>query len=52
MQTIKAINEWGFQVMFLVLWCTSSVWLIAGVVQAIRWVLPKLGNSKKTDATL
>jgi hypothetical protein len=52
METIKAINEWGFQVMFLVLWCAASVWYIALAVYGVRWALSKLGNRKKTDATL
>ncbi|HMJ91656.1 MAG TPA: hypothetical protein VK530_17675 [Candidatus Acidoferrum sp.] len=50
MQTIKMINEWGFQIMFLVLWCASSVWTIAGAVLAVQWALPKLSKAEKKDA--
>jgi hypothetical protein len=50
MQLIKAINEWGFQVMFLVLWCTSSVWFVAGAVEGVRWLRRKQTKTGKQDA--
>ncbi len=50
METIKAINEWGFQIMFLVLWCASSAWSIAATVHGIRWGLAKLAKAAKHDA--
>jgi len=49
MQTIKLINDWGFQIMFLVLWCASSAWSIALVVHGIRWALSKLTKTAKHD---
>jgi len=50
MEMIKAINEWGFQLMFLVLWCVSSVWLVVGAVEGVKWVIRKEPKSEKQDA--
>ena len=37
METIKAINEWSFQLMMLAMSITGMTWCGVGVVEAIRF---------------
>ena len=37
METIKAINEWSFQVMFLVMSVAGMTWCVVGMMEAVKF---------------
>ena len=38
METIKAINEWSFQLMFLALSISAMAWMGVGIMEAMKFV--------------
>ena len=58
METIKAINEWGFQLLMLVLIPVGIGWLCVGMVEVTKIVAqewfkskPGTGDATKGEAT-
>ena len=53
METIKAINEWSYQLMMLAMSITAMTWCGVGVVEAIKfaakeWFKPAILPSAKS----
>ena len=51
METIKAINEWSFQVMFLVMSVAGMTWCVVGMVEAVKYAAKEWFKSSNRPGT-
>ena len=51
METIKAISEWSFQLMFLVLSIAGMAWFGVGIVEAIKFAAKEWFNPANRPGT-
>ncbi|MDB6034904.1 MAG: hypothetical protein JWM16_5242 [Verrucomicrobiales bacterium] len=51
MNTLKAINEWGFQIMFVVGFIAGGVWMVVGLGEALKFAAQSWFKPAKETST-